>query len=186
MPFRRTHNCATAPPSPSRLRVDYLTFLSQFHSTLLALPVAQKSGAYRDYLTSLLGYLRSLYARNHPLLDAKEEVESGALEGFDEAWANGEVENWPKGACACARARARARACRGGGWWRPVRQPPTPLASLPTHACSRRRAAEVVDPAHAGSAGGVDLGQVESVEQLLGLGLEALKAALSARGLKCG
>lgn len=164
-------------------RVDYAEY-TQLFQRFDHVPVgAKQSLAYSEYVDDLLEYLVSFFKRTQPLVvrgegrddggrarppssslrrrrraqDIEEDLNEAEQE-FERLWEKFEVPGW---------SRRHVDAARRG------------LAEVPEVDTTQQDAEE-------GEVGGVDLAKHDSVESLQALGMEALKAALSARGLKCG
>ncbi|CAD6192239.1 unnamed protein product [Caenorhabditis auriculariae] len=120
-------------------RVDYMTYLNSFDKfNDIQREKTKKTGAYKDYITSLKDYLVSFMARTRPLHDLDEEFakcDAAVLKAFND----GNLPGWPN---------------------------------------DKNQAGPQVST--------VDLSPYGSATELEGLGLERLKGALIALGLKCG
>ena len=55
----------------------------------------KSTGAYKQYVTTLLDYLTDFLRRTKPLLDVKTDIEA-ATKDFQEKWSKGAFPGWPK------------------------------------------------------------------------------------------
>ena len=79
-------------------RVDYLGFLSSFHSSFASIPRSRKtkshhSPQYRLYLSDLLQYLRGFVARTRPLAPL-HSIDAMIRDEFDTRWRERRLEGW--------------------------------------------------------------------------------------------
>ncbi|KAK5983825.1 Splicing factor 3A subunit 3 [Trichostrongylus colubriformis] len=117
-------------------KLDYITYLAQFDKfTDIPRNTTKKTGAYKEYLSTLKEYLVYFMDRTRPLHNLKEEFAKSDAE-VDRLLAEGSLPGWPS--------------------------QPTPKEAP------------------------IDVSAYSSPVELESLGLDRLKAALMALGLKCG
>ena len=119
----------------------------------------KKTGAYREYVQTLLTYIYEFLAKTRPLLNVSKantllcdtlkmldfvQEQSACLTQFERAWSEGHFQGWAK---------EQEKAAHGA-----LKQ----------------------------SSGHLDLSPYNSPAELAALGLDRLKGALQALGLKCG
>ncbi|CAI5443196.1 unnamed protein product [Caenorhabditis angaria] len=118
-------------------RVDYMSYLLNFEKfTEIPKATTKKTGAYKEYITSLKDYLLSFFGRTRPLYDLEADF-AEINERIERQYNSGTLVGWEAEKCAA-------------------------------------------------SAAAVDLSPYNSAVELEGLGLDRLKGALMALGLKCG
>ncbi|KAL7075341.1 hypothetical protein ACQ4LE_005357, partial [Meloidogyne hapla] len=75
-------------------RIDYITFISTFNQLHeLSKEKTKKTGAYRNYVSSLEGYLTDFLRRAKPLIDIEAELYNADNE-FETKWKEGKVLGW--------------------------------------------------------------------------------------------
>eukprot|EP00243_Klebsormidium_subtile_P004114 TRINITY_DN17896_c0_g1_i1.p2 TRINITY_DN17896_c0_g1~~TRINITY_DN17896_c0_g1_i1.p2 ORF type:complete len:517 (+),score=201.30 TRINITY_DN17896_c0_g1_i1:191-1741(+) len=72
---------------------EYMRYLDTFHQVENIPRHFKSSKQYRDYLSSLLAYLRSFYERTEPLKDVTQLLSKVETE-FQNQWAAGSVSGW--------------------------------------------------------------------------------------------
>ncbi|KTF72507.1 hypothetical protein cypCar_00040838 [Cyprinus carpio] len=141
-------------------KLEYVSYLSTFDQ-LFDISKDRKNAEYKKYLEMLLEYLQEYTERVKPLLD-QNELYGKILAEFEKKWESGMFPGWPVGLCSGDRINE---------LYRPY-----------YYMCSRKETSSALT--HAGAH--LDLSAFSSWEELASLGLDRLKSALMALGLKCG
>lgn len=144
-------------------KVDYISYLTTFDH-LFDIPKDRKNSEYRKYLESLLEYLYDYIQRIKPLLDLSAEIEL-VQKQFLAAWEAGTFPGWPVSVPCILQdqCRLRSQSLICPSWFK--KETGSALAHVGAH---------------------LDLSAFSSWEELASLGLDRLKSALMALGLKCG
>nr|CAD2197678.1 unnamed protein product [Meloidogyne enterolobii] len=75
-------------------RIDYITFISTFNQLHeISKDKTKKTGAYKNYVSSLEGYLTDFLRRAKPLIDIEAELYNADNE-FETKWKEGKVPGW--------------------------------------------------------------------------------------------
>lgn len=66
---------------------DYLSFLNEFDKFSIIPFYIKKTGSYRDYIKSILDYLKKFFVKSHPLKDYNK-VQDSIDDDFEKEWPN--------------------------------------------------------------------------------------------------
>jgi splicing factor 3A subunit 3 len=74
---------------------DYLSFLSEFERFEKIAVSLKKNAKYREYIRSILDYLKRFFIKTHPLSDPNK-IQDGIDSDFDKAWEEGTIPGYEK------------------------------------------------------------------------------------------
>lgn len=72
---------------------DYLYFLSEFNKFELVPLSIKKSGRYKEYITSILNYLKNFFIKTNPLIEFND-VQDAIDTQFEKEWNEGTLAGW--------------------------------------------------------------------------------------------
>lgn len=145
-------------------KVDYITYLGIF-DRLFEIPKERKGAEYRKYIDALLEYLYDFVTRIKPLTDF-DAVLTDVQKEFIVQWEQGQFPGWPvKGTYICMQHLLTTESDKKLLHFLQKEAPTGALAHTGAH---------------------LDLSAFSDWEELSSLGLDRLKSALMALGLKCG
>ena len=147
-------------------KVDYMAYLETFDH-LFDIPAERKNTDYKAYLDGLIQYFCEYLNKIRPLLDLDKENDDVA-KNFEKEWDIGMFPGWP------VRLRRRRR-----------HLDLSDFLLIFIRDCDLQKEMRENQPSDGGGEH-LDLSPFNSWEELASLGLDRLKSALVALGLKCG
>lgn len=165
--------------------IDYISYLGIFDH-LYEIPKEKKTSEYKRYLVMLLNYLMGYISRIKPLLDMDKEIDN-VKKDFLGAWESGTFPGWPVSPCF-QRHIFIYKKIFCSSVFRYIFFPTWVFMNV-TSLCEciwlnslQKETGSVLMNVGAH----LDLSAFSSPEELASLGLDRLKSALMALGLKCG